>query len=156
VLPLLTTIGFHSFDLFLPFPFQNFFMVHHHPNEPVQNHLEHNLENVSYEVWHEIKPLNLLPKTQKYYLQKESKHLVTDHMLHFLPNFSPIFHLFVSLELCSLSSNVLSSHNSSILSFSIWIWIFPSFNGCGSLSPFLYHFVFPCYPCLMHYLMSHM
>jgi hypothetical protein len=42
--------------------------VHHHPNEPVQNHLEHNLENVSYGVWHEINPLNLLPKTQKYYL----------------------------------------------------------------------------------------
>jgi hypothetical protein len=50
VLPLSTTIGFHFFALFLPFPFQQFFMVHHHPNELVQNHLEHNLENVSYGV----------------------------------------------------------------------------------------------------------
>jgi hypothetical protein len=60
VLPLSTTIGFHCFALFLPFPFQQFFMVHHHPNEPVQNYLEHNLENVSYGVWHEMKPLNPL------------------------------------------------------------------------------------------------
>jgi hypothetical protein len=65
VLPLSKTIDFHSFALSLPFPFQQFYMVHHHPNEPVQNHLEHNLENVSYGVWHEMKPLNLLPKTQK-------------------------------------------------------------------------------------------
>jgi hypothetical protein len=92
-------------------------MVHHHPNEPVQNHLEHNLENVSYGVWHEMNPLNLLPKTQKYYLQKESKHLVTYHLLHLLPDFSLIVHLFVSLELCNLSSDVLSSHNYNIISF---------------------------------------
>jgi hypothetical protein len=126
VLPLSTTIGFHSFTLFVPYPFQQFFMVHHHPNEPIQNHLEHNLENVSYGVWHEMKPLNLLPKTQKYYLQKESKHLVTHHLLHFLLYFSLVVHLFVSLELCSLYLDVLSSHNSITLSFPLWIWIFPS------------------------------
>jgi hypothetical protein len=66
-----------------------------------------------------MKPLNLLPKTQKYYLQKESKHLVTHHLLHLLPDFSPTVHLFVSLELSSLSSYVLSSHNSSTLSFQV-------------------------------------
>jgi hypothetical protein len=37
VLPLSKTIGFHSFSIFLPFPFQQFCMVHHHPDEPVQN-----------------------------------------------------------------------------------------------------------------------
>jgi hypothetical protein len=119
VLPLSTTIGFHFVALFLPFSFQQFCMVYHHPNEPVKNHLEHNLENVFYGVWHEMKLLNLLPKTQKYYLQKESKHLVTHHLLHFLPDFSPVVHLFVSLELCSLSSDVLSSHNSITLSFQV-------------------------------------
>jgi hypothetical protein len=41
-------------------------MVHHHPNEPVQNHLEHNLENVSYGVWHEMKPLNLNSVARKF------------------------------------------------------------------------------------------
>jgi hypothetical protein len=126
VLPLSTTIGFHCTALFLPFPFQQSCMVHPHPNEPVKNHLEHNLENVSYGVWHEMKPLNLLPKTQKYYLQKESKHLVTHHLLHLLPDFSHVVHLFISLELCSLSSDVLSSHNSNTLSFQVWIWIYPS------------------------------
>jgi hypothetical protein len=103
VLPLSTTIGFHYFSLFVANPFQQFCMAHYHPNEPIQNNLEHSLENVSYGVWHEMKPLNLLPKTQKYYLQKESKHLVTHHLLHLLPKFSPVVHLFVSLELCSLS-----------------------------------------------------
>jgi hypothetical protein len=98
---------FHCVALFLPFPFQQFCMVHHHPNELVQNHLEHNLENISYGMWHEMKPLNLLPKTKKYYLQKESKHLVTHHLLHLLLDFSPAVHLFISLELCSLSSDVL-------------------------------------------------
>jgi hypothetical protein len=39
-------------------------MVHHHPNKPIQNNLEHNIENVSYGLWHEINPLNLLPKIQ--------------------------------------------------------------------------------------------
>jgi hypothetical protein len=68
VLPLWTTIGFHCFALFLPFPLQQFCMVHHHPNEPVKNHLEHNIENVSYGVWHEMDPLNILPKNHKYYL----------------------------------------------------------------------------------------
>ena len=101
-------------------------MVHHHPNEPIQNHLDHNLENVSYGVWYEMKPLNILPKTQKYYLQKESKHLVTQLLLHLLLDFSLVVHLFVSLELCNLSLDVLSSHNSNTLSFQVWIWIFPS------------------------------
>ena len=64
VSPLSITIGFHSFSLFLPYPFQQFDMVHHHPNKPIKNHLEHNLENTSYGVWHEMKPLNLLPKIQ--------------------------------------------------------------------------------------------
>jgi hypothetical protein len=126
VLPLSTTIGFHYFVLFVPFPFQQFFMVHHHPNEPIQNYLEQNIENVSYGVWHEMKPLNLLPKIWKYYLQKESKHLVTHHLLHLLPDFSLVVHLFISLELCSLSSDVLSSHNSNTLTFLVCICIFPS------------------------------
>ena len=117
VLPLSTTIGFHCVSLFLPFQFQQFFMVHHHPNEPIQNHLEHNMENVSYGVWHEMKPLNLLPKTQKYHLRKESKHLVTHHLLHLLLDFSLVVHLFVSLELYSLSLDVISSQNSSTLFF---------------------------------------
>jgi hypothetical protein len=103
--------------LFVPFPFQQFYMVHHHLNEPVKNHLEHNLENVSYGLWHEMNPLNLLPMTHKYYLQNESKNLITHHLLHLLLDFSLIVHLFVSLELCSLSSDVLSSHNSNTLSF---------------------------------------
>jgi hypothetical protein len=90
-------------------------MVHHHPNEPIQNHLEHNLENVSYGVWHEMNPLDLLPKTQKYYLQKESKHLVTIHLLHFFLDFSLVVLLFVSFELYSLSTDVLSSHNSNTI-----------------------------------------
>ena len=67
----LTSFNNHWFSLLcfiFTFPFQQFCMVHHHPNEPVQNHFEHNLENVSYGVWHEMKPLNLLPKTHKYYL----------------------------------------------------------------------------------------
>ena len=80
-------------------------MVHDHPNEPVQNHLEHNLENVSYEAWHEMKPLNILRKTQKYYLHKESKHLVTHHLLHLLHDFSPVVHLFISL-LFSISLSI--------------------------------------------------
>jgi hypothetical protein len=143
VLPLSTTIGFHCFALFLPFSFQQFCMVHHHPTKLVQNHLEHNLENVSYGAWHEMKPLNLPPKTRKHYLQKESKHLVTHYQLHLLPDFSHVVHLLVSLELCSLSSDALSSHNSNTLSFQVWIWICPSYNSCNSLSLFLYHFVFP-------------
>jgi hypothetical protein len=117
VIPLSTTIGFYSFALFLPFPFQQFCMVHHHPNEIVQNHLENNIENVSYGVWNEMNPLNLLPKTKKYYLQKESKNIVTHHLLHLLPIFSLDVHLFVSLEICSISSDVLSYHNSNTLSF---------------------------------------
>jgi hypothetical protein len=35
VLPLLVTIGFHFFDLFVPYPFQQFDMVHNHPNKPI-------------------------------------------------------------------------------------------------------------------------
>jgi hypothetical protein len=126
VLPLSKTIGFHSFDLFVPYPFQKKFMVHHYPNEPFQNHLELNLENDSYGVWHEMKPLSLLPKNKKYYLQKESKYIATHHLLHLILDFFLVVHLFSSLELYSLSSEVLSSHNSNTISFPVWIWIFPS------------------------------
>jgi hypothetical protein len=48
VLPISTTIIFHFFSLFLPFPFKQFCMVHHHPNEPIQNHTKPNIENASY------------------------------------------------------------------------------------------------------------
>jgi hypothetical protein len=64
VSPLLVTIGFHSFDLFVHYPFQQFDMVHHHPNKLFQNHLDHNLGNISHGAWHEMKPLNLLLKIQ--------------------------------------------------------------------------------------------
>jgi hypothetical protein len=73
-----------------------------------------------------MNPMNLLLKTHKYYLHKYSNHLVTHHLLHFLLDFSLVVHLFVSLELCNLSSDVLSSHNSNTIYFSVWIWIFPS------------------------------
>jgi hypothetical protein len=64
VFPLSVTIGFHSLTLFVPYAFQQFYMVHHHPNKPIQNNLEHNLENISYGVWHEINPMNQIPKNQ--------------------------------------------------------------------------------------------
>jgi hypothetical protein len=130
--------------------------VLHHPNEPVKNHLKHNLEKVSYGVWHELKLLTLLPKNEKYYLQKESKHLVTHHLLHFLPNFSLVVHFFVSLEIYNLPLDVIYFQNSITLSFLVFIWIFSSYNSHGSLGAFLYPFVFPRSPRLTHYLMSHL
>src|SRR5271163_3921502 len=107
----------HLAILAVYYPFQQFYRVHYHPNKPVQNHLEHNLENILYNVWHEMKLLNLLPKIQLYYLKKESKHHVTHHLLRLLLDFSLAAHLPVSLELCSLFLDVLSSHNSSTLDF---------------------------------------
>ena len=64
VLPPLIAIGFHSTVLQEPYPFQKFYRVYHHPNEIVQNILEHSHENISYQVWHGMKPLNLQLKNQ--------------------------------------------------------------------------------------------
>jgi hypothetical protein len=56
-------------------------------------------------------------------------------MLHLLLDFSPIVHLFISLELYSLSSDVLSSHNFNTLSFQ-------SFFKCPFFPQFQ-HSIFP-------------
>ena len=63
-LPPLIAIGFHSIILQELYPFQQFYKVYHHPNGLVQNLIEHSHENISYQVWHGMRPLNLPPRNQ--------------------------------------------------------------------------------------------
>jgi len=108
-------------------------MVHHHPNKVIQNHLEHNLENISYGMWLEMNPLNLSPKNQQYYLLQVLNNIVTRHLLHLLKYYSHIVHLLDSLlETNDLFSCVISSHNANIPT-SLKIWIYPSYTFQNSL-----------------------
>ena len=129
-------------------------MVRHPPIKHVQNHLEHNHEKNSYAMQNDMNPLNLLQINHQYYLMQESKHIVTYHLLHLLPEQSLANCLLSYLELYIISSDVLSYHSSNTLSFQFQTCIFPFQTCYDYLGFFLTPFVFPCSPWSTHYLMS--